>query len=808
MTFGRPTAIQVRAWSVIRTGGHALIAAPTGSGKTLAAFLAAIDALVREELAQAFTGQTAVLYISPLRALSNDIQCNLQLPLAGIRAELMRRRLSPVEIRACVRTGDTPPSERRRMRRQPPHIIVTTPESLYILLTSKSGREMLVSVRTVIVDEIHALAGSKRGAHLALSLERLTNLAGRSPQRIGLSATQKPIDAIAAFLTGGHEPCEIIDIGPGHERDLALEVPAAPLAAVLANEVWEEIYDRLAELIEAHRTTLVFVNTRRLCERVARHLAERLGDAVVTSHHGSLAREHRLEAELRLKTGRLRALVATASLELGIDIGDVDLVCQLGSPRSISALLQRVGRSGHGVDRIPKGRLFPLTRDDLVECTALLEAVRRGELDRVRCPGAPLDVLAQQIVAEVAAAGECAEADLYRSLIRAWPYRRLDPETFAAVVRMLVEGFTSRWGRRGAYLHRDGVNARLRPRRGAGLVAVTNGGAIPDQFDYDVMLQPEGLRIGSVNEDFAFESIPGDIFQLGNTAYRVLKVESGRVYVESAQGAPPNIPFWFGEAPGRTDELSLAVSRLRMAMDARIAQGGTALARDYLINAHGLSPGAATQLADYLGAAREALGALPTRAHLVIERFFDALGDMHLVLHSPYGSRLNRAWGLALRKRFCRRFNFELQAAALEDSIVLSLGPTHSFALEEVAGYLRSATARAVLIQALLDAPMFNARWRWCATIALAVRRTRNGRRRPAQLQRQDAEDLLSVVFPDQLACAENLNGAREIPNHPLVSQTVHECLTETMDVAGLEQLLDGLERGTITLSCRDGAMP
>ncbi|MDN5871023.1 MAG: ATP-dependent DNA helicase, partial [Nitrococcus sp.] len=501
-------------------------------------------------------------------------------------------------------------------------------------------------------------------------------------------------------------------------------------------------------------------------------------------------------------------LVATASLELGIDIGDVDLVCQLGSPRAISALLQRVGRSGHGIERVPKGRLFPLTRDDLVECTALLDAVRRGELDRIRGPVAPLDVLAQQIVAELAAAGEYSEADLYRAVTRAWPYHGLEPETFEAVVEMLAQGFTSRWGRRGAYLHRDRVNARLRARRGARLVAITNGGAIPDQFDYDVMLQPEDLRVGSVNEDFAFESMPGDVFQLGNTAYRILKVESSRVYVENARGAPPSIPFWVGEAPGRTDELSIAVSRLRVAVDARLAEGGAALARDYLIDAHGLSAGAADQLADYLGAARQALGALPTQAHLVLERFFDEIGDMHLVLHSPYGSRLNRAWGLALRKRFCRRFNFELQAAALEDSIVLSLGPTHSFALEEVAGYLRSASVRAVLTQALLDAPMFNVRWRWCATIALAVARSRSGRRRPAQFQRQDAEDLLSVVFPEQLACAENLSGAREIPQHPLVSQTVHDCLTEVMDVAGLERLLGKLERGTITLSCRDGAVP
>lgn len=805
---GEPTLVQIHAWPVIREGRHALIAAPTGSGKTLAAFLAAIDLLVRQALAQSLMDATSVLYISPLRALSNDIQRNLQGPLAEIRAALERQGRPLPEIRAWVRTGDTHPGERQRMRSRPPHIIVTTPESFYILLTSRSGRQILSTVQTVIVDEIHALAGTKRGAHLALSLERLATLTGRAPQRIGLSATQKPIQELAAYLSGGARDCAIINIGHCRDRDLALDVPGAPLTAVMSNEGWAEIYDRLAELIEAHRTSLIFVNTRRLCERVARHLADRLGETAVTSHHGSLARVHRLEAERRLKEGSLRALVATASLELGIDIGDVDLVCQLGSPRSISVLLQRVGRSGHGIDRIPKGRLFPLTRDDLVECTALLEEVRCGELDRIRIPVAPLDVLAQQMVAEVAASGEWREEDLYHTFSRAWPYRGLERETFTAVLKMLSEGYASRWGRRGAYLHRDAVHARLRPRRGAGLVAITNGGAIPDQFDYDVLLQPEGLRVGSVNEDFAFESMPGDIFQLGNIAYRILKVESGRVFVEDAKGAPPNIPFWFGEAPGRTDELSLAVSRLREAMAVRIAEGGAWQARDWLIDTYGLTTEAATQLAEYLAAAHAALGTLPSQTHLVLERFFDEVGDMHLVLHSPFGSRLNRAWGLALRKRFCRRFNFELQAAALEDSIVLSLGPTHSFPLVEVAGYLRSASVREVLIQALLDAPMFNTRWRWCATIALAVQRSRNGRRRPPQLQRQDAEDLLSVVFPEQLACVENLAGPRAIPNHPLVCQTVQDCLTESMDIAGLERLLRELELGAIKLTCRDLTMP
>ena len=804
---GAPAEVQERAWPAIGTGGHALIAAPTGSGKTLAAFLSAIDALVRRGLEEGLADETAVLYISPLRALSNDIQCNLQRPLSAIVEELVARGCPELDIRAWVRTGDTPSSERERMRRRPPHILVTTPESLYLLLTSASGRQMLRTVRTVIVDEIHAVAASKRGSHLALSLERLSAVTEQPPQRIGLSATQKPVADVAAFLTGG-APCTIIDTGHIRERDLAVEVPGTPLAAVMANEVWEEIYDRLAALIERHRTTLIFANTRRVCERVARHLADRLGEEAVTSHHGSLAREHRLQAEQRLKQGELRALVATASLELGIDIGEVDLVCQLGSPRSMATLLQRVGRSGHGVSRLPKGRLFPLTRDDLLECTALLDGVQRGELDRLRMPVGPLDVLAQQIVAEVAAAGDWGEESLYRRLTAAWPYRALARETFDGVLQMLADGYTTRRGRRGAYLHRDKVNGRLRPRRSARLVALTNGGAIPDQFDYDVVLQPEGIRVGTVNEDFAFESMPGDIFQLGNMGYRILKVESGRVFVEDAKGAPPSIPFWFGEAPARTDELSVVVSRLRAGVEQCLAGGGEGAAVAWLEQAYRLPGTAAVQLTGYLATARAALGALPTREHLILERFFDEAGDMHLVLHAPFGSRINRAWGLALRKRFCRRFNFELQAAALEDSIVLSLGPTHSFALDEVWRYLGSATAREVLTQALLDAPMFGMRWRWNASVALAVQRTHNGRRRPAQLQRQDAEDLLSVVFPDQLACAENLAGAREIPDHPLVAQTLHDCLTAAMDVAGLERVLERLEQGAISVSSRDLAVP
>lgn len=842
--FGRATEVQARAWPAIRGQRHTLIAAPTGSGKTLAAFLAAIDELVRQGLDAPLPDETRVLYVSPLKALSNDIQKNLAVPLAGIRDELLERRLPDVDVRAVVRTGDTPPGERERMRRQPPHILVTTPESLFILLTSDSGRRMLKTVRSVIVDEIHALAGNKRGAHLSLSLERLAELCvehrGQAPVRIGLSATQKPIADIAGFLIGAAvDPaaararplaegggdqggdaaadaapeqrttvagCTIIDAGHVRKRDLAIEVPGSPLEAVMSNEVWQEIYDRLEQLIHEHRTTLIFVNTRRLAERAARFLAERIGDDCVTAHHGSLSREHRLDAEQRLKSGKLRALVATASLELGIDIGDVDLVCQLGSPRSISVLLQRVGRAGHAVHATPKGRLFPLSHDELVECTALLDAVRRGELDRIHIPVHPLDVLAQQIVAEVASR-EWDEQALYDMLRRAYPYRDLARDDYTAVVRMLADGYTTQRGRRGAYLHRDAVNGRLRARRGARLVTVTNGGAIPDLFDYDVILQPEGLYIGSLNEDFAFESLPGDIFQLGNNSYRVLKIEQGKVHAADAQGQPPTMPFWLGEAPGRSDELSYAVSRLRELVSDKLQDGHDA-AVAWLRETLSLPAAAAQQLVDYLAAAAAVLGTIPTQHTLVFERFFDETGDMHLVIHAPFGSRVNRAWGLALRKRFCRKFNFELQAAATEDSIVLSLGPTHSFPLAEVAGYLKSANVRGILIQALLDAPLFETRWRWNSNIALAVLRNRNGKRVPAQWQRSSAQDLVAVIFPDQLACLENITGDREVPDHPLVQQTIDDCLHEAMDIDGVEKLLARLEQGEIAVEARDLPAP
>ncbi|HXE83505.1 MAG TPA: crosslink repair DNA glycosylase YcaQ family protein, partial [Gemmatimonadales bacterium] len=804
--FEQPTEPQQRAWPLIQSGGDVLIAAPTGSGKTFAAFLSAIDGLVRQGLNGELKNETQVVYVSPLKALSNDIQKNLSEPLAEIRAAIVGRGLPDVEVRTLVRTGDTPQSERQAMLKQPPHILVTTPESLYLILTSERAREMLRSVKTVIVDEIHAVARDKRGSHLALTLARLDALIGKRPQRIGLSATQKPIDEIAQFLVGTGKPQPtIVDAGHIRTLDLALEIPSSPLEAVMSAEVWEEVNARIAELISQHRTTIVFVNTRRLAERMAMQLSERIGAENVTSHHGSLSREKRLEAEERLKKGELKALVATASLELGIDIGAVDLVIQVGSTRSIATLLQRVGRAGHRLGAIPKGRVFPLSRDELIECAAMLRATREGRLDRLIIPEKPLDILAQQIVA--AAAGEEWEEDrLYEHVRAAYPYRDLSRKEFDDVVQMLAEGFTTRRGRRSAHIHYDGINKKLKGRRGARIAAITSGGAIPDLGDYRVILEPTETFVGTLNEDFAIESTPGDIFQLGNTSYLIVKVESGQVRVADAKGQPPTLPFWLGEAPGRTNELSEEVSRLRQDIADRLDDQPAAI--QWLVTNVGLTEAGARQIVEYLAATRQILGTIPTQKTLVLERFFDEAGGMQLVLHAPFGSRVNRAWGLALRKRFCRSFNFELQAAATEDAIVISLGPQHSFPLEDVFQFLKPATAETLLVQAMLDAPVFGTRWRWNATRALAVLRFRGGRKVPTPLQRMEAEDLVAAVFPDQLACPENLVGDREIPDHPLVNQTIADCLLEAMDFPGLKKVLEGMEAGQYTLVARDTSEP
>jgi len=830
--FGNPTAAQEAGWRHISQADDTLIAAPTGSGKTLAAFLWSIDRLVRRGVTGRLDNKISVVYISPLKALANDIQINLQQPLSEIMGLAQKKGILLPEIRAAVRSGDTPTRERQLMTRHPPHILITTPESLYILLTAKRSRQILKTAETVIVDEIHAVAGDKRGAHLALSLERLDALAGHRLQRVGLSATQKPIEEIARLLVGndriqpdGKTACTIVDVGHKRDLDLSIELPDQELGPIASHELWADVYENIAAQVRSHRTTLVFVNTRRLVERVSHQLSSRLGEGKVAAHHGSLSRKTRLEAEQKLKAGEVPVVVATASLELGIDIGHVDLVCHLGAPRALGTLLQRVGRSGHWLGAIPQGILYPLTRDDLLQCAAAIRSVQSGDLDQVKIPDKPMDVLAQQMVATVAGlmpqtsaqrslplveeesyTSAMGEDELWHMVRKAYPYRNLTREEFEQTLEILCEGVAARRGRRSAYLHRDRVHNRLRARRGARLTAITNGGAIPDTADYDVIEVPHETSVGKVNEDFAIECLAGDIFLLGNKSWKIRRVVSGKVWVEDAYGAPPTVPFWLGEAPARTTELSKAVSDLR----AEIAQRhhDVPAAINWLTKETGLPQDGAEQIVTYIRETQAVLGCVPTNDCIVAERFFDESGGMQLVLHTPLGGRINRAWGLALRKRFCVVFDVELQAAATDDGIVLSLGEQHSFPLESIFSYVLPSTVERDLIQAMLAAPIFTSRWRWNASRALAVQRFSGGRKVPMAIQRMRAEDLLAAVFPQQVMCQDNRVGPIELPNHPLVNETVQNCLHEAMDLDGLRQVLSRIEQHQISTVAVDTTAP
>jgi ATP-dependent Lhr-like helicase len=826
--FGTPTEPQEAGWPHILAGRTTLISAPTGSGKTLTAFLACLDQLVRKALEGRLTDKVEVIYDTPLKALGNDIQKNLEAPLAEITALALERGYLMPQVRTAVRTGDTLARDRVAMIKRPPHILVTTPESLYILLTAGKSREILRSAHTVIVDEIHAIADDKRGSHLAISLERLAVLTGKPPQRIGLSATQNPIELVADFLKGCDESDRrtepvIVSVGARREIDLAVEIPKSEIGPVASNEIWGEQVDRLEELVKEHRSTLVFVNTRAMAERIAAELAERIGEDAVAAHHGSMSRKLRLEAEHKLKTGEIKALVATASLELGIDIGFVDLVCQIGSPRSVAVGLQRVGRAGHWRGAIPKGRFFVTTRDELVECAALVRSMRRGELDRLYIPEAPFDILAQQIVAMCASQPEdeaWSEADLLRVIRRAYPYRNLSDADFQAVLAMLSEGIVSSRGRYGAYIHRDQINGKLRPRRGARLVAITNGGAIPENNAFTVVEEPAGTVVGSLDEDFAIDSSAGEIFQLGNTSWLIRRIEQkGRVLVEDAHGAAPTVPFWRGEAPGRTFELSKAVGELRKEISdltPSLVPGSVlgsdaaevATAKELLMSECGLDVAAAEQVIEYIVEGRGVLREIPTQETVIAERFFDEGGGMQLIIHAPFGSRITKAWGLALRKKFCKSFNFELQAAATDNGLNISLAEQHSFPLEDVFRFLSEATVQFTLEQASLDSPIFANRWRWDANRALALLRYRNGKKIPPQVQRTRSEDMLASVFPDVAACQENISGPREIPDHPLVREVMKDVLTEGMDVEGLKAIIRGLYDGSIRFLAVDTPMP
>jgi ATP-dependent Lhr-like helicase len=817
--FGTPTEPQEQGWPHILAGRTTLISAPTGSGKTLAAFLICIDRLVCKALSGDLTDRTEILYISPLKALGNDIQKNLEGPLGEITALAGEKGLLMPEIRTAVRTGDTLMKDRQRMLKRPPHILVTTPESLYILLTAQKSRGILTDINTIIVDEIHAVADDKRGAHLTLSLERLDALTVQRAVRIGLSATQKPIETVAHFLTGNHRPDPVVvNIGHKRQMDLAIEVPGQELGPIASNELWDEIYDRICALVQQHRSTLVFVNTRRLAERVSFHLAERMGEDVVGAHHGSLARKLRLDAESKLKNGELKVLVATASLELGIDIGHVDLALHIGSPRSIGVALQRFGRAGHWRGAVPKGRFFPTTRDELIECAALVRSIHHGELDRLMIPDAPLDILAQQIVA-VCAAEEWSEDELFALVKRAYPYRELERKDFDDLLTMLADGIASQRGRYGAYLYRDRVNKRLKARRGARMIAIMNGGAIPETALYTVVAEPEGTVVGTLHEDFAVESLKGDIVLLGNMSWRIRRVESaGRILVEDAHGAPPSIPFWLGEAPGRTEELSHQLGELRQKISdltpntvpGFVNQKSPEVlnAVEWLKRECGLDDSGAEQAIEYVVTGRTVLGAVPSTNTIIAERFFDEGGGMQLVVHAPFGARINKAWGLSLRKRFCVSFNFELQAAATDNGVNIALAEQHSFPLADVFHFLHENTVKEVLQQAALLSPLLETRWRWDANRALALLRYWNGKKIPLQVQRTRSADLLASVFPDVAACQENADGPIQIPDHPLLREVMKDIFQEALDLEGLKDVLRKIRLGEIKCIAVDTPVP
>lgn len=857
--FEAPSRAQILGWPVIadaiRPPGHdVLLCAPTGSGKTLAAFMWAINRLIVEAEAGALRDEVSVLYVSPLKALANDIRLNLEEPLNGVRevAGEMGRTLAP--IRAGLRTGDTPANERIAMLRRPPHILVTTPESLFILLTSARFREKLGAVRYIIVDELHAVAGDKRGAHLALSLERLERMVRRGgaprPVRIGLSATLNPIETLAAFLAGAEvaadgertpRPIRIVRADDTRrELDLAVIAPGPELGALATHPHWEAMYDTIASLIREHRTTLVFTLSRRWAERIALALQKRVGTDAVMAHHGSLARAERLAAEQRLKRGELKAIVATASLELGIDVGAVDLVCQIDSPKSISAAIQRVGRSGHSLGATPKGRFFALTIDDLIECAAAVRAIRLGHLDEVEVPLNPLDVAAQQIVAITADEEDIAEDELLRLLRSSHSYGALAAETLRQLIEEMATQLPERIQGAAPKIFYDRGARRVRPRRGARLAAITSGGTIPEAGNYDVVIAAEGRKVGDVEEDFAQESMRGDIFSLGSMPWKILGISKNRLMVEPAPGMAPSLPFWQTEAAGRSPAMSAEVCALRRHLAAFFSDDSSNLSvsRERSANANqvGSSPGegsfsfgapaeeqaaaqwlvsecaldevAAAQAVAWIRRGVAALGAVPDEKNIIVERFFDGLGGTQIVIHSPFGIRFNRGLGLAIRKRLCQSFDFEIQASAIDDAVLLALNSRHSFPLEEILTTVNSHTARPTLVQAMLDAPMFEVRFRHVATRALAVMRSMRGRKVPAWIQRLRTQELITAIFPRRNACFENRPPALEIPGHYIVGETIRECLQQSADADRMEAVLRGLEDGSIRARFVDSVAP
>ena len=826
--FGTPSRVQELGWPVIgeaqKGAGHdVLLCAPTGSGKTLAAFMWAINRLVVEAEHGALPDQISVLYVSPLKALANDIRINLEDPLAGVRSVADQSGLDLATIRAGLRTGDTPAGERAAMLRRPPHILVTTPESLFILLTSPRFRQKLRAVRYVIVDELHAIAGNKRGAHLMLTLERLEHLVRRGdlprPARIGLSATLNPIETLAAFLAGA----EVADDGTRNVRpirivradddprqlDLRVIAPGPELGSLATHQHWEAMYDALAALIREHRTTLVFTLSRRWAERIALALQKRVGPDAVMAHHGSLARIERLQAEQRLKRGELKAIVATSSLELGIDVGAVDLVCQVDSPKSIAAAVQRIGRSGHHLGGTPKGRFFALTIDDLLECAAAVRAARHGHLDEVEIPAGCLDVAAQQIIALATDQEEISETELLNMLRSVQNFAGLEPPALQQLILEMSAQLPERIQGANPKIFYDQVNRRVRARRGARLAAITSGGTIPESGNLDVVIASESRKIGDVEEDFAQESSRGDIFSLGSMPWRVLGISKNRFLVEPAPGMAPSLPFWQTEAAGRSPALSTELCDLRREIAAFIANSGDDDgASSWLESECALEPEAAKQAVAYIRRGLAALNALPDENTLVVERFFDGLGGTQIVIHSPWGIRLNRGFGLALRKRLCQSFDFEIQASAIDDAILLALNSRHSFPLEHILEMVNSQNVREVLEQALLDAPMFEVRFRHVATRALSIMRSGRGSKVPAWIQRLRSQELITALFPQRNACLDNRPPAVILPDHFIVNETMRECLEETADISRLEALLRGLNDGSIRPVMVDSIAP
>ena len=803
--FHKPSPPQEAGWPIIATAPHTLITAPTGSGKTLAAFMVSINNLAEQALAKELEDGVQVIYVSPLKALSNDVEKNLTQPLEEIGHLLASKGCHENAIRVGLRTGDTSPKDRQRLVKKPPHILVTTPESLYLLLTSEKARHILKPANTIIVDEIHALAGNKRGSHLSLTMARLDSFANHPLRRIGLSATVKPIELIAQFLSpsgkGGHL-AQIVEIPNSRNFDLEIVTPISPLEAVLTHEGWQEVYDKLTHLISSHRSTLIFVNTRRMAERITHQLSQKLGSDAIRSHHGSLSKEKRWEAENLLKSGSIKGIIATASLELGIDVGYIDLVCQVGSPRSLGAFIQRIGRAGHSLGLTPKGRLFALTRDELIECGALIQGLSKGAMDAIAVPDSPIDILAQQIVAAVAV-DEWDEDSLFQMIRTSYPFRNLSQEKFSETLSMLSFGL-SETTRKGAYIHWDQVNHKLRPRKSAKLSALMSAGAIPEQNLYRVVIEAENTFVGTIDEDFAIESQRGDIFLLGNNSWQINRVTSGQVLVRDVHGAPPTIPFWFGEAPGRTIELSSEVSDLRQHIADYIDSDSKSDAISYLQQTCGMNIDAAEQAWSYLVAAKTALGQIPTGEIVIFERFFDDTQGMQVVIHAPFGAKINRAFGLALRKRFCRNFDFELQALADDNGLVLSTGPAQSFEIDTLFNLVTPNNLRDVLVQALLAVPMFQVRWRWNLTRSLAILRQKFGKRVPPHLQRFQADDLLTAVFPAQTQCFEHRVGDIPLPDHPLVEQTVEDCLFEGMDYQELHKTLERKKEGLIQFVAKE----